>query len=609
MGSPIQDLVEAVHARYVADRSGEIYAGTPGLEHRVDPDAFGLCLATADGYVYEAGDTRRPFCIQSICKPFTYGLALADRGIAAVDAKVDVEPSGESYNQISLEGTTHRPRNAMINAGALVAASLVEGDTPAEQYARLRETFSAYVGRELDADEDVFRTEFATGHRNRAIGHMLREFGMIEDDPDMALEVYLRACSVNVTCRDLSMMGATLANGGTQPVTGREMLTAELTERVLSVMATCGMYDSAGEWLAAVGMSAKSGVGGGIVAVLPGQLAVAAYSPRLDDHGNSIRAFRACRRLSGDLQLHAFHVARGGRSAIRACYDILEVPSAHRRPERDRNVLEAHGHRARVYELHGDLLFAGAESVVRAMSEVADDEVDFVIADVRLVHEVTDISRRLLMRLRDFLHERGCEALLVDPQGLVSAGPQSSDDGRMPVFSRRAEAVAFVEDELLARYGGGVHEASRFDLADHPGLEGTGPAVVERLREHLIARTYEDGRVIVRQGDETGGVFFLVSGSVRSTLDLDDGTETLVSLHSPGTTIGSAYVVTGNPHPMTLRAEGRVEVFELTREAWESIVRDDPELHAAALTIFMHAFHADTERARMGLLSGRVAVR
>jgi len=609
MGSLIQELVEAVHARYVGDRSGAIFSGTPGLEHRVDPDAFGLCLATADGYVYEAGDTRQLFCIQSVSKPFTYGLALADRGFDAVDARIDVEPSGESYNQISLEGTTHRPRNAMINAGALVAASLVEGDTPTDQYARLRQVLSGYAGRDLAADEDVFRTEFATGHRNRAIGHMLRHFGMIERDPDLALEVYLRACATTITCHDLALMGATLANGGTHPLTGRELLTADLTERVLSVMATCGMYDSAGEWLAEVGMSAKSGVGGGIVAVLPGQLAVAAYSPRLDEHGNSIRAFRACRRLSSDLQLHAFHVARGGRSAIRACYDVLEVPSARRRPERDRTVLEAHGHRARVYELHGDLLFAGAESVVRAMSEVADDEVEYVIADVRLVHEVSDISRRLLMRLREFLRERGCEALLVDPEGLVSDGPRSLHGDRMPVFSRRAEAIAFAEDALLARYGGGTAEDERFELADHPGLEGTDPAVVSRLREHLIARTYDDGRAIVRQGDATAGVFFLVSGSVRSTLELEDGEETLVALHSPGTTTGSAYVVTGNPHPMTLRAEGRVEVFELPRDAWEEIVRDDPELHAAALTVFMHAFHADAERGRMGLLSGRVAVR
>ncbi len=608
MRSLIHELVAAVHRRYVDDRSGDILRGIPVLEN-VDPDTFGLCLATADGHVYEAGDTRRPFSIQSIAKPFTYGLALADRGVEAVDAKIDVEPSGEQYNEISLDERTHRPRNAMINAGALVAASLVAGDTSDEQTERITATLSDYAGRELTLDEAVFRSELEVGHRNRAIAHMLREFGVIDGDPHIAHEIYLRACAVTVTCRDLSIMGATWANGGTNPVTGRSVLSVELTERVLSVMATCGMYDASGAWLSEVGMPAKSGVAGGIVAVLPGQLSIAAFSPRLDGRGNSIRAFRACRRLSDDLELHAFHVGRGARSAIRASYDIVEMPSARRRPEADRGVLERHGRTARVYELHGDLLFAGAESAVREMSRAADDGLRFVIADVRRVDEVVDISRRLLAGMRDDLREDGREMVLVDPEGRLSAGPPAAGSDRPAVFANATEAIAFVEDELLRRHGDGTGEHRRFDLADHPALSGAGPDLIDRIRARLVTRAVDDGQLIVRQGDDRAGAFFLLSGRVRSSLERTDGTTSLVAVLTPGAAIAGAYLATGNPHPLTLRADGRVEVLELTRDGWDGIVRGDPEVHAAILGIFVHAFHEDAERARMGLASGRVAVR
>ncbi len=608
MASLIDELVAAVHRNCADDESGEVLQGIPALAG-VAPDTFGLCLATADGHVYEAGDTRMEFSVQSIAKPFTYGLALADRGLAAVDARIDVEPSGEQYNQISLDERTHRPRNAMINAGALVAAGLVAGDTPDRQAARITATLSAYAGRDLAPDEEVFRSELEVGHRNRAIAHMLREFGVIEDDPHTVHEVYLRSCSVAVTCRDLALMGATLANGGTHPATGRAVLSAELTERVLSVMATCGMYDASGAWLAQVGMPAKSGVGGGIVAVLPGQLAIAAFSPRLDAHGNSVRAVRACRRLSTELELHAFHVGRGSLSAIRTSYDILEVPSARRRPSADRAVLGRIGRRARVYELHGDLLFAGAESAVRAMAHDAAAGLEFIVADVRGVDEVADISRRILVRLRDDLREAGCDVLLVDPEGRLSNGPVPQGDATPTVYPRANEAIAFIEDELLRRHAAGPTDRRRFDLTDHPALDHCAPALLERLRAELAPHTFADGDVIVRQGDAHSGAFVLLSGRIRSSLELSDGTDRPVALLQPGATIGGTYVATGHPHPLTLRAEGEVEALELPRDHWARIVRDDPEVHAAILSMVVHASHEDAERIRTGFASGRVAVR
>jgi glutaminase len=608
LSSLIEELVESVHGRYLDERSGEILHGIPALED-VDPDSFGICLATADGYVYEAGDTGLPFCIQSISKPFTYGIALTDQGIEAVDAKIEVEPSGELYNEISLNPATHRPRNPMINAGALVAASLVAGGTPEQQVERIASVFSAYAGRELTLDEDVFASQVASGHRNRAIGHMLREFGILEDDPNIAHEVYLRACSTMVTCRDLSLMGATWANGGTNPLTGEEVLSSELTERVLSVMATCGMYDAAGEWVAEVGMSAKSGVGGGIVAVLPGQLSIAAFSPRLDVHGNSVRAFKACRQLSHDLELHAFHVARGAESAIRASYDIVEAPSAVQRPEADRRVLEQHGRRARIVEVQGDLLFAGVESVVREISRAAEDDVELLVVDVRRITEVADVSRRLLLDLREFLRERGCEAFLVDPDGLLSAGPGVAGDARPTVFGSIAAATVFFEDELLKTYGEQDPAELEFDFYSHPALVGVESELVERLRGRLRPRSFADGEMIVAQGDAEAGVFLIMRGRVRSSLTTGNGAPRSLATLTPGNCFGDVYVVTGNPHPLTMHADGPVDALEMTRSEFERISHEDPELHAATLNIFMYEIHKDVDRALHALATGRIAVR
>lgn len=278
MGTVVDDLITRVFDEVRSLDEGELADYIPELA-AVAPDSFGICIATVDGYVYEIGDSRIPFTIQSISKPFTYALALADRGSEAVAAKIDVEPSGEPFNEISLDPLTERPRNPMINAGAITAASLVAGPNPEARFERIRSAYSRYAGRELTFNEAVYTSEARTGHRNRAIGHMLRSFDVITGNPDEAVDLYFRQCSIDVTCRDLSLMAATMANNGVNPLTHERALAPAGVEQVLSVMATCGMYDGAGKWLVEVGLPAKSGVGGGVLAVLPGQIGIAVYSP------------------------------------------------------------------------------------------------------------------------------------------------------------------------------------------------------------------------------------------------------------------------------------------------------------------------------------------
>src|SRR4051812_25960497 len=377
MTEPILDYLTRLRARFAPLREGAVATYIPELS-TANPDWFGICLATTDGRVYEIGDTRQAFTIQSISKAFVYGLALEDHGRDAVMAKIGVEPTGDAFNSISLEPTTGRPLNPMINAGAIAAASLVAGRSNEDRFHRVLSTLSLYAGRPLELDLAVYESERDTGHRNRAIAHMLRNFDIISEEPTGPLDVYFRQCSIAVDCHALAVMGATLANGGVNPLTGERAIREACVPDVLSVMTTCGMYDYAGEWVYWVGMPAKSGVGGGILAVLPGQLAIAVFSPPLDARGNSVRGVAVCKELSRELNLHFLRTPRASRSAIRAAYDLAVVRSKRVRTERERDVLRDGGSRARVYELHGDLVFVTVEPVL-ARINAASAEVDHTV--------------------------------------------------------------------------------------------------------------------------------------------------------------------------------------------------------------------------------------
>src|SRR6185503_4433567 len=397
LASPVQAYLEALHARHAGVSTGEVATYIPELG-KADPNWFGICLATTDGRLYEVGDTRQPFTIQSISKAITYGLALEDRGLDAVRAKIGVEPSGDAFNSISLDPATGCPLNPMINAGAIATTSLVAGRSADDTLERLLAVFSLYAGRSLAIDDAVYRSEKETGHRNRAIGHMLRNFGILTDDPDRALDLYFRQCSILVDCRDLGLIAATLANGGVNPITGQRAIRHDLVERVLSVMTTCGMYDFAGEWVYAVGMPAKSGVGGGILAVLPGQLGIGVFSPRLDARGNSVRGVAVCKDLSRDFNLHFLRVPATSRTTVRGEYDLTETRSRRLRTDAERSALDAARARARVYSLQGDLSFAAVETIVRRIVDAGPD-VEYVIVDMKRVTQVEPCVAPLLSSL------------------------------------------------------------------------------------------------------------------------------------------------------------------------------------------------------------------
>ena len=574
MKSLVQDYIDGVYRDLTGERSGSVADYIPELAV-VDPDSFAICLATSDGYVYEAGDSRKKFAIQSISKPFTYALALADRGLAAVATKVDVEPSGEPFNEISLDPVTERPRNPMINAGAITSASLVAGATVAERFERIRRFYSRFAGRELTLNESMFESEDRTGNRNRAIGYLLREYGILEEDPQTTLGVYFRQCSIEVDCRDLSLMAATLADSGVHPVSGDRVLDAGLNERVLSVMTTCGMYNAAGDWVTEVGLPAKSGVGGGILAVLPGQLGLAVFSPRLDEHGNSVRGVKSCRRISKDLELHFMHVSRAARSAVRASYDVIDRPSRRRRSPAEHDLLLRVGQRARIYELHGDLLFAGAESVVRKLTLDAD-ELDVIVLDIRGVDETAAVTRTMMRTVRDWLRADGVEAVIVDPQSTVlELDPDPAK--RLRHFGDLNEAVGYAEEVLLARHAGADAQARAIPIRDHPLLSGLPPEQLEAIVTRLVPHTYDAGDSVVRSGDPTQGLFLITAGPVEVSVELA-GTRHHLSMFTAGTTFGVAYAVAGREYDVDATAQGEVAAMVLPAPAIAELTATAPDL-------------------------------
>ncbi|MEV0107624.1 glutaminase [Nocardia sp. NPDC050799] len=396
MHSPIADYLQEVLDTVRDDTGGEVAGYIPELA-AADPEVLGMAVCTVDGRVYTAGDADVEFSIQSISKPFAYAAALADRGFATVRAAVGVEPSGEAFNELSLEAESRRPKNPMINAGAIATHQLLAGPhaTVAERFERARSFFSTLANRTLELDERVCASELATADRNLSIAHMLRNYGIIDDDPHEVVEGYTRQCSIKVTVRDLATMGAALVNGGVHPQTGEQVVTSAIARETLAVMAAAGMYDSAGEWFTRVGIPAKSGVAGGLLGALPGQCGIGVVSPRLDRHGNSVRGIKAFHRLSDDMGMHLMESEPHGSTALRST------------TVRDGETW---------FALQGAVQFIGAESVLAAFQNDTTATGTLVL-DLSRVDRITDVGRRMLLEgLRRFRLD-GREVVLVDPEG------------------------------------------------------------------------------------------------------------------------------------------------------------------------------------------------
>jgi glutaminase len=311
----IQAALDAAYAKYKDLQEGANADYIPALA-KVDPKIFGIALITPDGRVYTAGDVKSEVSIQSISKVFTMAKVIEDEGLDAIEKRIGVDATGMRFNSIvsvefaqkALGGPEINP---LVNPGAITATSMVQGATREEVWKKILDFHSDFAGRPLSVNQEVYESEAATNQRNQAIGALMLAYGFIKSDPAQATDVYTEQCSISVNAKDLATMAATLANGGKNPVTGKQVMKGENVPGVLAVMATAGLYDDSGKWLYHTGLPAKSGVGGGIIAVAPGKFGIAVISPPLDAAGNSVKAQKAITMISNALGGNPYAAAAG----------------------------------------------------------------------------------------------------------------------------------------------------------------------------------------------------------------------------------------------------------------------------------------------------------
>ena len=585
MQSPIQAYLESLHSRLAGLNGGEVASYIPELT-KADPDWLGICLVTMDGVAYSVGDSEQLFTIQSISKPFVYATALADRGRDFVAGRVGVEPSGDAFNSISLDPQTGAPLNPMINAGAIASTSLVAGDSPEAQWQRIEASMAAFMGRNISVDESVYRSESETGFRNRAIAWMLKNFGITDGEPMASLENYFRQCSILVNCRDLAYMAATLANGGVHPMTGVRALPAEHVERVLSVMATCGMYDYAGSWLYEVGIPAKSGVGGGIIAALPGRFGIGVFSPRLDEKGNSLRGIEVCKQLSRDFSLHVLTRAGDPKMALGRVYTGADAPSRRQPGAEMRAYLNEHAHRIKYLCLHGLLAVDGMEYVIRRMRDMAPDSHSFIL-DMNLVTGISESAARLLNQARLGFSEDGIAVVfsriherqpIVDP---LRKSACSGDRGFLS-FEDNDLAVEWCENRLFCTASPPVSRVA--SLADFPLFKGVPEGLMKQVEGVTRSQVYVPGNQILASGQAGDGrIFFIESGQVSILVPLPSGGHQRISSMGPGMNFGEMVLLGQTTRSATVIADTEVRCHILEAGDFNRLSEKTPQLKITLL--------------------------
>lgn len=577
MRSPVSDYLKTLHDRHAHVTDGAVADYIPELA-AAEPDYFGISLVTTEGAVYEAGDTRERFTIQSISKPLTYGLAIDELGEDKVLEHIGVEPTGDAFNSITLDPETGRPLNPMVNAGAITAVGILDRSAALPRRERIIDTYSAYAGRQLEVDDAVRSGESRTGDRNRAIAYLLHGAGAIDDAPNEVVEDYFAQCSTLVDCNDLAMIAATLANGGVNPKTGRRAASQETVRKVLSVMVSCGMYNHAGQWLYTVGLPAKSGVAGGIIAVLPGQLGVGVFSPRLDDAGNSVRGVLVCEDLTRELGIHPIQVGRQPASPVHTSFRLSEMRSKRWRAPEQAEVIESTGHEAGAFELQGDLDFSGAERAIRAISQA---RLRFTVIDLHLVTKIDPEAAVLLADLLNAIEDDGrgvvlCGAIRFHEQLMKAAGRDLPEKPGLDL------ALEWCEDQLLGD-ADAAPEPEAIDLREHALLAGLDDAQLETVMSRMTMREVAAGEHLFHTGDDARELFLVTRGRLSAFVEIVPGESRRIQTVGPGGLIGEIAFVTGSARSATVTVDADVTLWSLPHAEIAKLRDGDAEMRATML--------------------------
>jgi glutaminase len=573
--SPVLDYLEQLLNESAKIKEGAIATYIPELA-KAKPDWFGICLVTATGAIYEVGDSRLPFTIQSISKPFVYGLALEDNGRTEVLKKIGMEPTGDAFNSISLEPGTGRPRNPMINAGAIATTSLIAGKSPHTRLRRLLDMFALYTGRSMAIDEAIYRSESETGHRNRAIGHMLRNFDILTSDPAPAVELYFQQCSVSVNAHDLGIMAATLANRGVNPVTGKQAIRGEYVESVLSVMGSCGMYDYAGEWIYKIGMPAKSGVAGGIIAVLPGQLGIGVFSPPLDTRGNSVRGIRVCNAISQDFDLHLLNRPSVGKFNIRMKFTGAEMNSSRVRTPAESQALRESGGSIKAYSLQGNLNFTTVEAIVRDVLEDFDATQQLIL-DFKRVLTINESACRLLYEIllklsatnKPVLFTHTAHLKLVQRYFKARLGKRF--EKLFQPFADNDLALEWCENRLLEKILPVRPSRRRVRVVEYELCKNFALGELKIFAAFLKRQNYKPGETIIHIGAEAREIFLLARGGVSVFVPQTGGARRRLATFSAGMVFGEMAAIDRAPRSAMIVADTEVECDVLSLENFDRL--------------------------------------
>lgn len=449
MKSPIPDYLNRVleNARPIETGKPASYIETLA---KADTSKIAVALAMVDGQIYSTGDDDVEFSIQSISKAFVYALAIEDAGLDMVLEKIGVEPSGDAFNSLSLERGTNRPMNPMINAGAITAHSLIGGpDWTADQRTeRILEALSKLAGRRLHVCEEVYQAELRGADRNMGIGYMLKAAGIITGDTQQIVQGYIRQCAINVNVRDLAMMAAVLCNAGIHPETGDRIIAQDSVRQILSVMATCGMYDAAGDWMSRIGIPAKSGVAGGIIGALPGQMGIAVLSPKLDSRGNSVRGVAICEQLSRDMGLHMMDVSQIAQATVRT--SLATIVAGENEPHHKNCNKEVI-----IFSLRGVVRFAGSERLTRAITrELGDPDPEdpgsgsarnacAVVFSFRDVFSFNSVAQQIIQSDVTRLLMDGRPVVIIDPSGVLTIDTDRAGN-KLKIVETETQARDFI---------------------------------------------------------------------------------------------------------------------------------------------------------------------
>ena len=582
--SPLIASLQEIHAKFANNFKGKLPSYIAELA-KAEPRLFGIALVTSDGQIYQVGDACHPFTIQSISKPFVYGLALEDHGVDYVLSKVGVEPSGEAFNSIVFDERNNRPFNPMVNAGAIATTALVKGGSHDQRLARILSKFADLAGRCVAIDHAVYLSERTTGYRNRAIGYLELNAGMIEANVDEHLDLYFEQCSVLVSARDLAVMAATLANDGVNPVSGKRAIQGNYVKNVLSVMHSCGMYDYAGEWSYRIGLPAKSGVSGGIIAVLPGQFGIGVFSPLLDDQGNSCRGIQVCEELSARFKLHMFGPRAATGVAVRRSYRGSAVRSKRQRGSAEQSILDRRGQAICVFELQGNLFFAALEQVLRRLATELET-LEYLILDVKRVMEIDECAKTLLVELNQWLVTQGKRLIFAHlPENvchIFKRGMIWTDDSS---FRDTEAALEWCENRLVAQEKPGpAAENRRVPLTAMnivAGFEAEETALLEAIVEEVY---FAAGETIIREDDCADALYLLVGGTVSVCLRLTDGNRRRrLSTITPGLAFGELALLDGGKRSADVIADEPAVCYLLPIVKLKALANNHPAIETKLL--------------------------